>query len=168
VAVSRWTSDGAIAPRAVPPIAAVRLLVVALLVFGFLPERAGAEDGPPPLDGRAVAFALQYGSVPPAAERAAGQPGERAPQPRDDWWARDKAKHLAVSTLWTLSTQYVLVAKADWSERDALPVSVASAATVGLAKEVYDRRVGPTATFSWKDLVADAVGIGIGAVIVLV
>jgi uncharacterized protein YfiM (DUF2279 family) len=72
-----------------------------------------------------------------------------------------------VSTLWTLSTQYVLVTKADWSERDALPVSAASAATVGLAKEVYDRRVGPTAHFSWKDLVADAVGIGVGAVVIL-
>lgn len=167
MAVFRWTSDGGNAPRILPQIAAVRLLVAALLVFAFLPERAGAEDGPPPLDERTVAFALQYGSVPGDAGQVAAQTKVRASQPRDDWWARDKAKHLAVSTLWTLSTQYVLVAKVDWSERDALPVSVASAATVGLAKEVYDRRVGPTAYFSWKDLVADAVGIGIGAAIVL-
>jgi uncharacterized protein YfiM (DUF2279 family) len=162
VAVSRWIPDGGIAPRAVLQAATALLLAIALL-----PKPAGAKDGPPPLNGRAVAFALQYGSAPLAAERAAGQPGGRAPQPRDDWWARDKAKHLAVSTLWTLSTQYVLVTKADWSERDALPVSAASAATVGLAKEVYDRRVGPTAHFSWKDLVADAVGIGVGAVVIL-
>ena len=162
MAVFRWTSDGGNARRILSQIAAVLLLAVALL-----PKPAGAEDGPPLLEGRTVAFALQYGPVPGDAGRAAAQTERRAPEPRDDWWAEDKAKHLAVSTLWTLSTQYVLVAKADWSERNALPVSAASAATVGLAKEVYDRRVGPTAYFSWKDLVADAVGIGIGAAIVL-
>jgi uncharacterized protein YfiM (DUF2279 family) len=79
---------------------------------------------------------------------------------RDRWWARDKARHVVFSGLWTLSAQYVLVQKAGWSDDDALPVSVASSATVGLAKELYDAsRIGGQA--SGKDLVANAVGIGL-------
>lgn len=69
--------------------------------------------------------------------------------------------------LWTLSTQYVLVVKAGWSEGDALPISVASAATAGLAKEVYDRYLGPTSYFSGKDVVADGVGILLAVGVVL-
>jgi uncharacterized protein YfiM (DUF2279 family) len=91
----------------------------------------------------------------------------RATRPSEDQWlAGDKAKHVAFSGLWTLSTQYVLVNKADWSEGDALPVSVASSATVGLAKELYDAS-RPAGTVSGKDLVADAVGIGLAVGIIL-
>lgn len=162
VTVSRWMPNGSPAPRAVFP-AAVLLLLSAALV----PDPARAEDDTPSLDEQAVVFALQYGPVAVVEPSATGRAASRMRQPRDEWWAPDKAKHLVVSTLWTLSTQYVLVAKAAWSERDALPASIASAATVGLAKEIYDRRIGPTAYFSWKDLVADAAGIGIGAVVIL-
>mgnify|MGYP006896948817 CR=1 FL=1 len=80
--------------------------------------------------------------------------------PRDRWLARDKARHMVVSGLWTLSTQYVLVNNAGWTEADALPVSVASGATVGLAKELYDAS-RPTGRASAKDLVANAVGIAL-------
>jgi hypothetical protein len=66
------------------------------------------------------------------------------------------------SGLWTLSTQYVLVQKADWATADALPASVATSAAVGLGKEWYDasRTDGQA---SAKDLVANAVGIGLAA-----
>ncbi|HHP7239901.1 hypothetical protein [Longibacter sp.] len=93
-------------------------------------------------------------------------PAPDAP-PADPWLGMDKAKHVGGSLLLTLSTQYVLVAKAHWAETDALPVSAATAATVGIAKEVYDRYAGPTAFFSTRDLVADAVGIALGVVVVL-
>jgi len=84
----------------------------------------------------------------------------RRPPPRDRWWARDKARHVVFSGLWTLSAQYVLVQKADWSTGDALPVAIATSATVGLGKELYDAsRIGGRA--SGKDLVANAVGIGL-------
>ncbi|NBC87337.1 MAG: hypothetical protein GVY25_14215 [Bacteroidetes bacterium] len=87
--------------------------------------------------------------------------------PADPWLGMDKAKHVGGSLLLTLSTQYVLVVKADWAEGDALPVSMATAAGIGVAKEVYDRYAGPTAFFSTRDLVADAVGIALGVVVVL-
>lgn len=94
-----------------------------------------------------------------------------APAPRerrDPWLAMDKAKHVGGSLLLTLSAQYVLVVKADWSESRALPISAGSAAVVGIGKEVYDRYAGPTRYFSRKDLVADAVGILLGVGIVLI
>lgn len=108
---------------------------------------------PDSLTAAAVSFELRYAS--PAVS------SPLAPT-RDRWLARDKAKHVVFSGLWTLSTQYVLVSKADWRAPDALPASVASGAAVGLAKELYDASQ-PTGTVSGKDLVADAVGIGLAA-----
>jgi len=85
---------------------------------------------------------------------------------QDRWLARDKAKHVVFSGLWTLSTQYVLVNKADWTEPDALPASIASGAAVGVAKELYDAS-RPTGTASGKDLVADTVGIGLAVGVIV-
>jgi hypothetical protein len=79
--------------------------------------------------------------------------------PADRWWALDKAKHVTFSFLWTLSAQYVLVDKAGWSDGTALPVAAGSGAAVGLSKEWFDWRYGPTRRFSSRDLVADAAGI---------
>jgi VanZ family protein len=64
------------------------------------------------------------------------------------------------SALWTLSTQYVLVNKAGWTEGDALPASVASGAAVGIAKEMVDA-TRPAGTASARDLAANAVGIAL-------
>ena len=85
----------------------------------------------------------------------------------DPWWARDKLQHLTFSFLWTLSTQYVLVEKADWSRSAALPAAVGSGATVGLSKELFDWRLGPTRRFSTRDLAADAVGILLAVGVIL-
>ncbi len=105
--------------------------------------------------------------VPPRRPSLRGAEPPARPLPQDRWIAMDKAKHVGGSMLWTLSTQYVLVVKADWRSRDALPVSAISTATVGLAKEVYDRYAGPTRHFSSRDLVADALGIGLGVLVIL-
>lgn len=94
-------------------------------------------------------------------------PDTLRPPLHDPWLARDKAQHLAFSLLWTLATQYVLVSKGGLGERAALPLSAGTAATVGLAKELYDRYHGPTRYFSRRDLVADGVGIGLGTLVIL-
>lgn len=116
----------------------------------------GREARTDSLSAAAMAFELRYGD---ASRRD-------APVARDRWLGRDKAKHVVFSGLWTLSTQYVLVGKAGWTERDALPVSIASGAAIGLAKEVYDAS-RPAGTASGKDLLADAVGIGVAVGIIL-
>lgn len=135
------------------------LLVLAGLLLAPAPL-LGKERAPPPavdsLQAADVAFHFRYAApLPPAG-----------PPPRDRWIARDKARHVVFSGLWTVSSQYVLVNKADWAERDALPLSIASSVTVGLAKELYDGS-RPTGIISGKDLVADAVGISVAVGLIL-
>lgn len=142
-----------------------RSLLSALLLGGgvalLLCGRALATSAPPvqghrspdSLTAKQVAFVLRHGA------------SVSSPPRRDRWLGRDKAKHVVFSGLWTLSTQYVLVNKADWSEANALPVSIASATAVGVAKELYDAS-DPTGRVSGKDLVADAVGIGLAVGII--
>ena len=110
-----------------------------------------------------IAFSFHYAPGTDDTHRS----NRPAPARADRWWAMDKAKHVGGSMLWTLSTQYVLVSKADASEPQALPWSVASGAAVGLAKEVYDKHRGPTGHFSRKDLVADGVGIVLAVGVIL-
>lgn len=118
------------------------------------PSLSPPDRRPPPLTASAVAFELRYGapSSPPSP------PANRT----DPWVGRDKALHVAGSALWTLSTQYVLVNKAGWTEDDALPAAIASAATVGLTKEIVDT-TRPSGTASGRDLAANAVGIALAA-----
>lgn len=129
-----------------------------LAVVSLLCAPAASAASPDSLTKPAVAFALRYDAI-----------QEPAPDsvPRDRWIAMDKAKHLGGSALWTLSAQYVFVVKRDWDRGDALPVSVASAGAAGLAKELYDWRVGAARHFSTRDLVADAAGIALAVGVIL-
>lgn len=120
-----------------------------------------AERGPLPPTRSALRLALRIPSC-----RPLNRPLRSRRPSEDEWIARDKARHVVFSGLWTLSTQYVLVNKADWSEGDALPLSVTSSATVGLAKELYDAS-RPEGTVSGKDLVADGVGISVAVGLIL-
>ena len=81
----------------------------------------------------------------------------------DRWLARDKALHVTYSFLWTLSSQYVLVEKTPLSHDAAIPYALASGFAVGVAKETYDRYWGPTGRFSWRDMVANGIGLGLAA-----
>jgi len=132
-------------------------LIGGLLLVRTAPASGGeTERGPAvgPLTPAEVAFHLRYDAPSPGAPS------------RDRWIAQDKATHVVVSGLWTLSVQYVLVNKAGWSEGDALPLSAASAAVVGGTKELYDA-TRPAGTASGKDLVADAVGIGLAVGVIV-
>ncbi|ARA91917.1 hypothetical protein AWN76_001185 [Rhodothermaceae bacterium RA] len=154
-----------------------------VLILGLLlslplaaPGRAQEADAMPP--GRQAVRALllygggEFSSFPPShmntLRRAPLTPSVRqAAPPRDRWLARDKALHVTFSALWTLSLQYALVNKANWSDRRALPVSAGVSGTIGLSKEWYDWRYSPTRYFSARDLVADAVGIALAAGFIL-
>lgn len=157
-------------PVSVRPVQWGVLILVVVALAGSTESRGarlgpvdcpGVERGalPPTLSGLRLALRFPPCRSPSRSPRAA-RPS------KDEWIARDKAKHVVFSGLWTLSSQYVLVRKADWSEGDALPVSIASSAAVGVAKEFYDAS-RPTGTISGKDLVADGVGIGLAVGIIL-
>lgn len=124
-------------------------------------ETGCAEARPLPPTAAALHLAFQ---LPPCRRMTPSPPAASAAP--DRWWSLDKAQHLVVSGLWTLSAQYVLVDKAGWTEPDALPLAAGSAATVGLAKELYDTS-RPAHTASAKDLVANAVGIGLAVGVIL-
>ena len=93
-------------------------------------------------------------------------PATRRLQRHDPWIARDKALHLSYSFLWTLSSQYVLTHKTALSHNRSIPWALASGAAVGFAKELYDYR-RPRGFFSWRDITADAVGIGLAAGLIM-
>lgn len=88
-------------------------------------------------------------------------------EPRDRWTGFDKVQHMTFSLLSVLATQYVLVNKIEWSERGSAPTSAGLTAALGLAKEFYDWRFSRHRHFSGRDLIADAVGIAAGIIIVL-
>ncbi|MDQ7040239.1 MAG: hypothetical protein Q9M35_04805 [Rhodothermus sp.] len=77
----------------------------------------------------------------------------------DPWLAYDKVQHMTFSFLWTLGSQYTLEQKVGWRRGRALPVAVGTTVVVGMAKELYDWKVGPRRRFSYRDLVADGLGI---------
>ncbi len=137
-------------------------LVLGIILLGLALQcraKAAAPSSSDSLTAAAIAFQLRYNSPPAPAPTP-----DRAPA-RGRWFGRDKVQHVLFSGLWTLSTQYVLVNKADWTEDDALPASVASGAAIGILKELYDAS-RLTGTASGKDLVADAVGIGLAVMVI--
>lgn len=137
-----------------------------LLLVANLPVPASAQLRTPLPSVGAYAVVDAGTNAEPQFQNKARTPGR--PPPRDRWIAMDKAKHLGGSALLTLSAQYVLVVKSGWTRDDALPLSVGTAASIGLAKELYDRYAGPTRFFSTKDLVADALGIALGVLVIMV
>ena len=85
---------------------------------------------------------------------------------QDSWFGFDKLQHASFSCLWILAVQYIAVNKSSMAENDALRISFSSAASLGLLKEFYDRK-RPGGHFCKKDLIADALGLGLATAIVL-
>jgi hypothetical protein len=68
----------------------------------------------------------------------------------------------------TLAGQYVFERKAGLADSDALPLSAGFSLAVGLGKEIADRqRAGVPAAFSWRDLAADALGVALAALVIV-
>jgi len=83
----------------------------------------------------------------------------------DKWFAIDKLQHFSYSCLVSLGCQYILVNKQNNTEEESLPISSALSFSAGLLKELHDNR-GKNGFFSWKDMVANAAGIAVAAVII--
>ena len=84
----------------------------------------------------------------------------------DNWLAIDKIQHFSYSCLISLGCQYVLVNKFNNSETNSLPLSSGLSFSAGLLKELNDNR-GEKGHFSLKDMVANAAGIIVAALIIL-
>ena len=77
----------------------------------------------------------------------------------------DKIQHTAVSCLLTLSSQYILEEKSNFSQNGAIGYSASTSAMIGLTKELNDMNVRKK-PFDWGDMIANFVGIGIAVLIV--
>ena len=116
------------------------------------------------------AFGTQPGAA--ACCRSSIAIGVGTKQGRDvnssDWASFDKLQHVTFSFLVTVGTQYTLVNKLDVSSKPATPVSAATGLSVGIAKELYDRRFGSSGRFDFRDLVADVVGVVLATGLILI
>lgn len=82
----------------------------------------------------------------------------------DPWLGRDKASHLALSFS-LVGFGYHLARMEDGQERMAArALSLGATLTLGLSKELWDRR-RPGGRFSYKDLIFDLAGAGLGLII---
>jgi putative lipoprotein len=77
--------------------------------------------------------------------------------PPDRWFGVDKLKHFVVSAL-AQSIAFSGLQYAGASHDAALAGSLAAGATLGVGRELHDRRVG--GRLSGRDLVWDAAGLG--------
>ena len=76
----------------------------------------------------------------------------------------DKVKHFSMSLMLVTAGGYTLTRYVDQSGQDALKWSIGVSATFGMGKEVYDS-AHPQHHSSWGDLLADALGIVAGGII---
>jgi len=79
----------------------------------------------------------------------------------DKWFARDKVEHLGVSAFLS-GVSYSIFRDFYYNRKESsVYFSAVSTFGVGLGKEFYDKKT-PQGKFSYKDLVADILGIGLG------
>ena len=83
----------------------------------------------------------------------------------DKWWGEDKAKHFLVSAF--LAGACYKIYHNQWHNKKehSLYFSTGFTLSLGLGKEIYDN-TRPRNKFSYKDLVYDLLGIGVGLFIV--
>lgn len=79
----------------------------------------------------------------------------------DKWFAWDKTEHLGVSAFLS-GVSYSVFRDFYYNKKESSVYFSASLTfSVGLGKEFYDKKA-PESKFSYKDLVADILGIGLG------
>lgn len=91
-------------------------------------------------------------------------PPETDHRSADSWGARDKRMHLLVSAGMVGAGYHLLHDRWDVPAEDSRNISLSLTALAGLLKEFSDSRKVPS-TCSYKDLVADGIGILIGVMI---
>ena len=85
--------------------------------------------------------------------------------PPDAWFGNDKAKHAGLSFALAAGGGLALRHGMDARRGDAVAFAAGVTLALGVTKEVADARRPRSPLFSWRDLVADAVGAALGAVV---
>lgn len=87
-----------------------------------------------------------------------------SPIKKDLLFGEDKAKHIVASFILTGAAAYYYRHRQKWSGEKSVAFGAGLTFSMGMAKEIGDLKSN-THFFSWKDLAADLVGIGLGVVL---
>ncbi len=79
----------------------------------------------------------------------------------DDWFAMDKFWHFSASFVTVGAAYHLSANRVNMPSPWPTSLALGGTLTLGVCKEFSDL-AGPAKLFSWKDLVADAAGIGVG------
>jgi uncharacterized protein YfiM (DUF2279 family) len=109
-------------------------------------------------DVRADNFAFVAGQSLESSQRKANKRGA------DNWWARDKRIHLLVSAGMVGTSYHLLHDQWNCRAEDSRRIAVSVTALAGLLKEFTDARKVPPSC-SYKDLIADGVGLLVGILV---
>lgn len=83
----------------------------------------------------------------------------------DGWLGKDKFDHAMMSAGLVATQFYAFHQELEWSAPRSRQIAAGSTLVIGIAKEIYDK-AGRRGTPSWKDLLADLAGIGLGIMLV--
>lgn len=83
----------------------------------------------------------------------------------DKWWGKDKAGHFLVSAFLAGVCHNIYQNELQNKKDHSLYFSTGFTFSLGLGKEIYDQ-TRPQKRFSYKDLIYDLLGIGVGLLIV--
>jgi putative lipoprotein len=86
---------------------------------------------------------------------------------KDQWLAKDKADHFVTSAFLTGIGYYAARQEIQFSPSASKNVAIGFSLSLGIAKEVYDG-TSQRGIASWKDLVADMLGIGFGYLLITI
>lgn len=114
---------------------------------------------------RAALLALLLAAPAAAQVPPPGAPPDSVRVLHDAWLARDKALHAGVSFGLAAGGALALRHAMDARAGDAASLAAGTALAIGVVKEVHDARRPRGSGFSWRDLVADAVGALLGAAV---
>lgn len=82
----------------------------------------------------------------------------------DPWLGRDKASHLALSLSLVGFGYHLARCEGDLKAGPARAASIGASLSLGLTKEIWDRR-RPGGRFSYRDLLFDLAGAGLGLLV---
>jgi uncharacterized protein YfiM (DUF2279 family) len=83
----------------------------------------------------------------------------------DGWFGKDKFDHAMTSAGLVAAQFYFLHQELEWKTSKSRQFAAGSALLGGIAKEIYDK-ASRRGTPSWKDLLADLIGVGVAVVLI--
>ena len=108
---------------------------------------------------------LLRGQEPISQRVPAFSEGVRSSVSIDSWFGKDKARHLVGSFLLTGAGSWMSHHECGCGRTESVRIGMSFAFSLGLAKEFWDIR-SPEGRFSWKDLVADFLGVSLGGLLI--